>query len=323
MTNRQKSTDRSDVETELNELLPQIKQFDIVAELGDKIRNFSAAIFAKRRMGKTHLAKYLLYQTRKWFKEIHLFSKTAYLQPGEYDFVPKSNIYNGFVPEKITEIWTRQEAYILSELTKGRKKEDLDIIMILFDDVITDGNIRHCPAFNDLFVCGRHTRIATIVLSQEFGGREGLPKCARANLDLMISFFPNGEYDRDLLVQQYLSTHPDPRKSSKLGHALLRSLCDEEYQAIIVANFKTTLDIPSYVFRLKAPAKIPKFVIGEKQIAFSRNQIQMINKEKMGGGLTTLTGGRLIDNVVYPQNVFNLNIVPKQKTGVRLGGLKF
>jgi len=273
------TTKAEQVQAEAYDILPKIQEFDIVKEF-DKVRNFSCVIWGKRRMGKTHIAKDLLRKIRKWYKEIHVFSTTAYLQPDTFDFIPKQNIHQGFDPEAITEIWTRQKNYILEEVAKGRKKESLDIVMLLFDDIIQDPKVRNCPAYNEIFIAGRHVNLASITLSQEFGGKYGIPKVVRANLDLVISFFPNSEVDRESIVKQYLST-----KNKQVGHIILREICDEEYQAIVICNFKTTLDLPSYVFRYKAQAKIPKYMIGDKNQPFTSREILRFNEDIFGEAL--------------------------------------
>jgi hypothetical protein len=116
-----------------------------------------------------------------------------------------------------------------------------------------------------------HINIASIVLSQEFGGKYGLPKVARANEDLVISFFPNAEYDRELIIDQYLST-----ESKKLGEAILRKVCMEEYTAIVVANFKTDINPEEYIYKYKAKLKVPHFEIGIKSV--SHTTLQSINE---------------------------------------------
>lgn len=255
--------------------IPNISEFDILETMKDT-HNFSCAVFGKRRMGKSILIKDLIHKTKSWFTEIYVFSQSSHLQPDLYDYCPKNNIFNNFNEEKLIEIWNRQERYIMQELKKGRKKKDLPVILIVFDDVIGDPRVRNSKIFNDLHILGRHVNFASIVLSQEFGGKSGLPKVARANEDLVISFFPNAEYDRKLIIEQYLST-----KTKKLGEAILRNVCKEEYQAIVVANFMTEIDPEKYIFKFKARPKVPKFEIGGKLPPTSA-QIDYLNAQTFG-----------------------------------------
>jgi len=255
--------------------IPEIKEFDILEVMKDT-HNFSCAVFGKRRMGKSILIKDLIHKTKSWFTEIYVFSQSSHLQPDLYDYCPKYNIFNGFNEQKLIEIWNRQEAFIMGELKKGKKKKDLPIILVVFDDIIGDPKVRNSKIFNDLHILGRHLNFASIVLSQEFGGRGGLPKVARANEDLVISFFPNAEYDRKLIIEQYLST-----KTKKLGEAILRKVCMEEYQAIVVANFKTDIEPSEYIYRFKARPKVPKFEIGGNK-PLSHSQLNFLNAQTFG-----------------------------------------
>ncbi len=254
--------------------LPSIREFDMLETMKDT-HNFSCAVYGARRKGKSVLIADLIHKTKKWYTDIYVFSQSAHLQPDLFHYVPKHNITNSFDEAKLKEIWNRQEQFIMSEVKKGKDKKDLPIILLIFDDVIADARIRTSKVFVDIHVLGRHLNIASIVLSQEFGGKGGLSKVCRANEDLVISFYPNAEYDRELIVKQYLST-----KSTKLGYQVIRDVCMEEFTAIIIANFKISHNLEDYVFKYKARPKVPKFQVGSAVVAHSR--LQDLNSQAFG-----------------------------------------
>jgi hypothetical protein len=238
-----------------------------VRELMKQTKNMSVGVFAKRRMGKTVLVKDLLSQIKDWYTNIYVFSQTASLQPWNFDYVPKENIINGMNIDKLNEIWKTQSDYINEEMKNKPKNADpsdykktLDHIVLVFDDVIGDPKIRNSPIFNDLFILGRHINVAVFVLSQEFGGKYGLNKVTRSNLDLIICFFPNAEYDRKLMVDQFISTI-----NRKDGMSNLLKLTEEPYHSAVIANFITDHNPENYLFTYKAKLNVPKFTIETKK----------------------------------------------------------
>jgi hypothetical protein len=196
----------------------------------------------------------MISRIKSWYADVYVFSESADLQPGLFDYVPKRNVIKGFNQDKLWDIWNKQKRMIMRMIEMGHKKEDCPIVLIIFDDIIGDKNIRNSEIFNNIHILGRHLCIASIVLSQEFGGKSGLPKVARANEDLVVSFYPNAHYDRDLIVGQYLSTD-----CVKTGQELLKNICGEPYMAIVICNFRTTLNIPEYVYKFKADPDIKTF----------------------------------------------------------------
>jgi hypothetical protein len=225
---------------------------------------FSSMIIGKRRTGKSVFLKDMMYKIRKWYKQVYIFSETLYMQPNLYSFVPKENRFYSFDQAKLNEIWDKQAAKIMAQLEvdPDADKTKMDHIMIIFDDCINDNHFRSSEILNRIHVSGRHLCISSIILSQVIGGRWGVNGVCRQNEDLVVCFILKSEDDRDLLVEQFLSTD-----TKKVGMKLFKDVVSgdqDEFQAIVIENYKNTRHYEKYVKKYVANPKLPKFEIGDK-----------------------------------------------------------
>lgn len=230
----------------------QFSKFDFK----DLPHNFSAAIYGKRRTGKSVIVRDFMYHLKDWYSNIYLFSETIHLQPGLYNFIPKQNQFNKFDQDRLQQIWNHQEQYI--QKNTGKDKKTLNHVMVIFDDVINDKNIRNSEILNRFHISGRHINLASIILSQNVGGKWGINGVCRNNEDLIVAFFPKAAYDRELIVKQYLSVI-----SNKIGDEILRTLTQEDFNAIVIENHKTDQDYTKFVKWYMAEEKTPDFTIGD------------------------------------------------------------
>jgi hypothetical protein len=226
--------------------------------------NFSMAIYGRRRSGKTIVLKDILSKTKGWFAKAYLFSETLEDQPDLYNFVPEENRFNGFDQEVMWKIYTKQQGYIRRELAKakseGRKldKSKLDHVLFIYDDVINNPEIRSSEILNKIHVSGRHTNMASIILSQEVGGKYGINKVQRTNEDIIISFPQKSEYDRELVVGQYLSVI-----NKNIGDSIFRTLTNDPYNCLVIENYKPTLQYEEFVHWYLADPDVNDFMVGE------------------------------------------------------------
>lgn len=222
--------------------------------------NFSMAIYGRRRSGKTIVLKDILSKIKKWFDSAYLFSETIDDQPLLYNFIPKENRFNSFDQEKIRKIYTKQQGYIRQEMDKNPKvdKSKLKHILFIFDDCINAVDFRSSEILNKIHVSGRHTNCASIILSQEVGGKNGINKVQRTNEDIIISFFQKADYDRELIISQYLSI-----VDKKIGNEIYRSLTSKDFHCIVIENYKTTQKYEEFVHWYLADEKVKDFIIGE------------------------------------------------------------
>ncbi len=244
-----------------------------------QVKNFSAMVLAKRRSGKSVLIKDILSYAKDNYKSAHVFSLTAHLQPDLFNYVPENNVYEGLDLEKLDSIYNEQQKYIERMMEKGRKKEKCDHILLIFDDIISDKNVRLSSRFTDLFILGRHINIAVIVLSQYFGGKYGLNAVCRKNCDFIFSFRPCNERDKKLVVEEYLSC-----KGYREGEELLKQVFNEDYQVLCVCVYKMTNEYEDFVFTYKADMNIRKYMIGEdtfsKMIYVNNNILKPLSRDE-------------------------------------------
>ena len=232
---------------------PEIQTWD-PKSMKDR-QNFAALIVAKRNSGKSVFLKDLMSKIHSWYDDIYVFSLTASMQPDLFNWVDESNVINHFDQQRLLEIWEEQEALVKAHRSDPLlKKKKIPKIMIIFDDIISDPKVRQSPILNRYLVCGRHNSCSVIILTQSLSGKFAIPMIIRQNVDLMISFWLNAEYDRKQLISQYLST-----RSIKEGEELYASITQESFVACVIENYKTTKNYSDYVKKYKAELKVKDF----------------------------------------------------------------
>jgi hypothetical protein len=236
----------------INSLTFKEIDFDEVIEMR---KAFSCCIYGKRGTGKSVFMKDMLSHIKKHYHKAYLFSETLEFQEEAYNFIPKSNAFDSFNEQELWKIWNEQKESVLRLEQKGIKKKDMPHVIIIFDDVITDKKIRTSQIYQMFAVQGRHACICTITLAQSISGKFGIPKVVRDNTDVIVSFFLEAEYDRDLFTSQYLSVH-----NKKEGDLILRKITtDKEHQVLIVNNIKPTDQYDKKVFTYIANPKLKPF----------------------------------------------------------------
>lgn len=222
-------------------------------------QNYTCVIYGRRGSGKSYILRDFLYKTRKWYDYVYSFSETSHLQPTLFDYIPKDNQRRGFDVEFLQKVMSQQESEVEMLINNGHE-DKIKRILFIFDDVISDDRIRNCNAYNAIHTMGRHLRCACITLTQEVGGRYGLPKVVRDNCDLIIAFYAQNKIDREMLIDRYLSI-----ENSKIGDAILKNITFEKFCSIAILNRKTARKYEDYVFKYKCDGLAPKFTIGSKE----------------------------------------------------------
>lgn len=241
-------------------------------------------LFGSRGTGKTFALKHLLKATQERYTSVHIFSGTANLQrydsgkeKGElvYDFVPKSNRYEGWDEKKLRQLLEVQREFV-DGITKMPSHP-----CIIFDDIIHEPKVRSSPTLIEMFSAGRHFQWGLVViLSQVIGARSGVNNTCKQNTDAIIAFKPSRKLDRETIVEDYLSTIDENE-----GDYVLKTLTKERYQMIVIsirdANDKQITGANSYedyVTVWKTENTIPMIKIG-KPISYDYSFI----KEKPTG----------------------------------------
>jgi len=136
-------------------------------------------------------------------------------------------------------------------------------ILIILDDVVNEGAIRHSPNLNGLAVSGRHLFISAILLSQCVCGSSSVPPAIRINSDyVMVVGNPRSRRERELLQEQYLTISND-RSDQLDGLKILANITQVKFRilAINVAS-STAARFSDYLFRF-GPVPAPPDNVSE------------------------------------------------------------
>lgn len=230
--------------------------------------SFTMLVSAPRGSGKTHLLKHVLRDIRSRFKHAYLFSETAFLQEGAYEYIPGQNIYNGFDEFAIDEICNRQKD--IRERNKSLKKKFriYNPVLIVLDDVVNDKNLQKSAALKNLFTLGRHMDISVCILLQNLSSRDGVSTIIRKNVDCFVMFNTHDVLTREMASESFASII-----GKKEGMCVMSAITEEApYQACVCllrnkqhgkSSIKKYCD---YIYKYLAPADDPKkFMIGTKK----------------------------------------------------------
>lgn len=249
--------------------------------------NFAILVASPRRAGKTHLMKHLLSIIKDRFDACYLFSKTADLQCNVYDYVPINNVYNEYNEEVVSGILKKQEEMAIkvkqdfSHLDDEKRESKYRHVLIIMDDVIGDGKLKkyNNNLISNIFTRGRHAKISIICLSQTISTRYGFPAPVRTNCDIGISFLIDNQYCRESYAESYMSM-----ESKKKGIILFNSVvCSDEYTAVICdKSIQNRRCYKDYVFKIKAPKKLPKYMIGKEDIMLKKKYVTNIDRPEKG-----------------------------------------
>ena len=181
-------------------------------------------------------------------------------QPDIFEFAPEENRFDDFDLSVLSTIVNNQAEDVKQKL-KNKQENKIKNIMIVLDDMISDDRIRTSPVFNSIFTMGRHLRISSIILSQEVGGKYGVNRVCRNNCDMVLSFYLPNENDREMIIDQYLST-----QSNKIGSVVFSLLTAGDHQAIVILPRRNKRNYPDFCYYYKAPEKTESFFVGKKAI---------------------------------------------------------
>lgn len=239
-------------------------------------------VFGARRVGKTHLMTWLLSLMKDKIDKAYLFSNTSRVQIAAWDMIVPDHKFEGFQEEVMNHIWQEQvhkfeELNDMLEPTMPDKEERQRVIkkrapkvFIVFDDIISDERIRSRKVINDIFVMGRHLNIGAAFLSQAISARASFNIMCRPNVDYVISSHMNSRGDWERLSEMYLSF-----EDWKLGFCLAKGITRTKYNFVVAVHcirdddMTTERSNATNILKIKAPAKKPKFQLGDKELWLS------------------------------------------------------
>jgi len=123
-------------------------------------------------------------------------------------------------------------------------------VLIILDDVVNEGAIRHSPNLNGLAVHGRHIFVSAILLSQCVCGSSSVPPAIRINSDfVLVAGNPRSKRERELLQEQYL-TISNERSEQSDGLKILANITQVKFRILVInVASSTARSFGEYLFR--------------------------------------------------------------------------
>ena len=293
-------------------------------ETGSKVEEFdplsmethtSALIYGSSFSGKSVLLHWLAYHFSKrpkksQFDEVYLFSTTCNLQQNSFEFVPEKYKIDTLAIEKIKEIMDKQKKLIEDNKRLAKFKQRLrkvPNVLLLFDDIVNEEKIRRSKVILELAIFARHLHISWIILSQNCNPANSVPRPVRANAHLICCNRVRNENDRKILMTEYFSLI-----DKKDGERLFNEITEPKFQfACIDLRKQNTRKLTDYIFKMKAPEKLPKFKLGSKAWWANADKTKM---SYAGGALSKVdksySNPTLNIKPVFTQNIiYNYNDV--------------
>lgn len=248
--------------------------FEFEGFVPESIINYaSILIYGARRIGKTHLASWILSKISKRFKDAYLFSETIHVQPDAWAFIPKEHRYSNFDELKLLSIFQEQEAKI-GEIQRrwklnGEKgdiqaliNKDVPHILLVLDDIVANPRVQKSGILNKVFILGRHLRITIILLSQNACASGSVSLQARGNVDYCFTSQMNSLDDWERIASYYFGL-----EGKRKGIEALKHITDTDHTfAVAELHKQGRKKLGDYCCKIKAPAKIPKFKIAENNV---------------------------------------------------------
>ena len=228
--------------------------------------NFFGILASPRRSGKSTLLKYLLSQMQpKRFVKVYIFSPTAHLQKDLFNFGGQI-----ITPTKDT---FGQQLRALIEYQRDRIENGKQVgeVLVIFDDVFSSsqrgfGVGAVSSALEIIGSRGRHVKIASLLLAQRI---TSVSPSIRSQADVLISFYPRTEAQRESLIRDFLSRENTGtrRQTRERAAAVMEEVFRESpYRALVVFPDRTGRTLEDVTRWVEAPKRQKKFTMRLAQI---------------------------------------------------------
>ena len=236
-------------------------------------------IIGKRGTGKTTLLRTLMHQMHM-LGHVHLpigMSPTEESMEMMRDIMPAACVHRGMNTAAIGNIIRHQRAVARAEATGGDPREH---ILLCCDDCSYDKQALRTVEIRDLFMNGRHLKLA-FVLAQQY--LVDLPPDLRANCDYVFAL-------RDSIRDNVVKLH-------KMFFGAFSSFSDFEitfktltdnYGCIVLDNTTKSAALEDQVFWFKAEPEVPRFRLGRARYhqlsnIYSKSDAQREQEESRHG----------------------------------------
>lgn len=239
----------------------------------DMIPHFTGMIYGARRVGKTHLASYIISKLHKRFKKVYLFSQTTELQPDAWSFIPEDHKFDHFDTVVLEGLYNKQ----VEEVSKARRSlegrkppltgdalrdaisKKVPSILLILDDIINDTSVRGSGLLGKLFVSGRHLRFSLLFLSQTPARSATISRLMRSNVDYCFCSEFDTEDDLETIAGLFFC-----KEGKKAGIARIHQLTAEKHSfAVSELHKRGKVSLADHTFSIQAPAAWPAFELEE------------------------------------------------------------
>ena len=236
--------------------------FDILPD------GFCVIEYGVRRTGKTVLTCQQCENIKDRFDFAYLFSGTAEIHKGDknfanFDMIVDDAKFDGYDEEALIRIMERQRAVMKhNNQCKNARDKKPNKTLLIFDDFVHDKRIRYSTVFTELPILGRHLDISCIFLTQGYSqvASGGLNKATRENADLVLTFQPRNENNKERISEWYLT------KNKVENMWFINSACQEKHRALAINLSDPSLtEFDEYCYTNKGPEEIPKYELGKVQ----------------------------------------------------------
>lgn len=269
MPRRKKSESKSDFdESSTTSVAPAASP--IVFNPKELIDHFTMMIYGARRVGKTHMASYIISQIHERFDTVYLFSGTTEFQPDAWSFIPKEykfptldvNVLHGIISKTQEEIRLARLSIkrsdkkdIKGDALRDAVSEMVPNVLLILDDIINDTTIRSNPFLSKLFVSGRHLRLSLIFLSQTPARGSTIGPIMRSNVDYAMCSEFDTEDDLETIASLFFA-----KEGKKRGIARINELTKERHLfAVSELHKRGKVSLADHTYSFRAPRDIPEF----------------------------------------------------------------
>lgn len=218
----------------------------------------SIYVFGKRRYGKTTFAEYILAQVYPYFKRGgYVFTQTKQNYFWQAHF-PENRIYEGVNEEVLTAI-IQQQKEMYDAILKGAKLDILPHILLVFDDVISAGELKKSKVLDKCIYNGRHYFLFVIICSQDV---KGVGPALRQNGDLICLTYQTQERSVESIRDDYAYFF-----DNRYAFNYLLTKNTQDHQLLLIDQTEAKYDIKD-IFKIgKAPdpkTDRPVFKVGDE-----------------------------------------------------------
>jgi hypothetical protein len=157
-------------------------------------------------------------------------------------------------PGELHQSLTENKELTTDDIIEIRRTQEIDETLfphklIILDDVVSENQIRHAPALNQLAVSGRHLFITVIILSQCVCGSGSVPPTIRNNADyVLVAKNPRSRNERKLLEEQYLTTSMEEAKCGGAGLRILQEVTAVKFRILAISVSSDGNKFKDYLF---------------------------------------------------------------------------